>query len=68
MSYVIGLRCRECHKQYPQKGVHVCEVCFGPLEVEYDYNAMKGKVTRASIEARASPSTARCPVPRWSAR
>jgi len=27
-------------------------VCFGPLEVEYDYAAMKGKVTRASIEAR----------------
>ncbi|MGC8551395.1 MAG: threonine synthase [Phycisphaerae bacterium] len=52
MSYVVGLRCRECGKQYPQKGVHVCEVCFGPLEVEYDYAAMKGKVTRASIEAR----------------
>ena len=52
MSFVVGLRCRECHKQYPQKGVHVCEVCFGPLEVEYDYAAMKGKVTRASIEAR----------------
>lgn len=51
MSYVVGLRCRECHKQYPQKGVHVCEVCFGPLEVEYDYAAMQGKVTRASIEA-----------------
>jgi threonine synthase len=51
MSYVKGLRCRECHKQYPQKGVHVCEVCFGPLEVEYDYEAMRGKVTRQSIEA-----------------
>ena len=51
MSYVIGLRCRECHKQYPQKGVHVCEVCFGPLEVEYDYAAMKGKVTRERIES-----------------
>ncbi len=52
MSYVLGLRCKECHKQYPQKGVHVCEVCFGPLEVEYDYAAMHGKVTRASIEAK----------------
>ncbi len=52
MSYVKGLRCRECHKAYPQKGVHVCEVCFGPLEVEYDYEAMQGKVTRASIEAK----------------
>ncbi|HUO07670.1 MAG TPA: threonine synthase [Phycisphaerae bacterium] len=52
MSYVKGLRCRECHKAYPQKGVHVCEVCFGPLEVEYDYAAMQGKVTRASIESK----------------
>ena len=52
MSYVLGLRCRECGKQYPQKGVHVCDVCFGPLEVEYDYAAMAGQVTRASIEAR----------------
>jgi threonine synthase len=52
MSYVKGLRCRECHKAYPQKGVHVCELCFGPLEVEYDYAAMQGKVTRASIEAK----------------
>ena len=51
MSYVIGLRCRECGKKYPQKGVHVCELCFGPLEVEYDYAAMQGKVTRESIEA-----------------
>lgn len=52
MSYVVGLRCRECGKQYPQKGVHVCEVCFGPLEVEYNYEAMKGHVTRESITAR----------------
>jgi len=29
----------------------VCEQCFGPYEVEYDYAAMQGKVTRASIEA-----------------
>jgi threonine synthase len=52
MSYVIGLKCRECGKQYPQKGVHVCELCFGPLEVEYNYAAMQGKVTRQSIEAK----------------
>ena len=50
MAYVVGLRCRECGKEYPQKGVHVCEVCFGPLEVQYDYARMKGKVTRESIE------------------
>src|SRR5271170_5224453 len=52
MSYVLGLKCKECGQTYPQKGVHVCEVCFGPLEVQYDYAAMHGKVTRASIEAK----------------
>jgi threonine synthase len=31
--------------------LHVCEVCFGPYEVDYDYKAMRGKVTRASIQA-----------------
>ena len=49
MSYVLGLKCRECGEKYPQKGVHVCEICFGPLEVQYDYAAMRGKVTRESI-------------------
>jgi threonine synthase len=35
----------------PRAGVavHVCEQCFGPYEVEYDYEKMKGKVTRESI-------------------
>lgn len=51
MSYVRGLKCRECGQAYPEKGVHVCETCFGPLEVQYDYAAMRGKVTRESISA-----------------
>jgi len=51
MSYVLGLKCKECGQTYPPKGVHVCEVCFGPLEVQYDYAAMRGKVTRESISA-----------------
>ncbi len=51
MSYVLGLKCKECGHQTAASPVHVCEQCFGPYEVEYDYAAMKGKVTRASIEA-----------------
>ncbi len=51
MSFVLGLKCRECGQTYPQKGVHVCEVCFGPLEVRYDYAAMRGRVTRQSIQS-----------------
>ena len=49
MSYVLGLKCKECGHRVPATPVHVCEQCFGPYEVEYDYAAMKGKVTRESI-------------------
>jgi threonine synthase len=51
MTYVKGLKCKECGHRVPATPVHVCEQCFGPYEVEYDYNAMKGKVTRESIAA-----------------
>src|SRR3989440_4726454 len=49
MSYVLGLKCKECGHRVPVSPVHVCEACFGPYEVEYDYGKMKGKVTRESI-------------------
>lgn len=51
MSYVLGLKCKECGHRVPVSPVHVCEQCFGPYEVEYDYERMKGRVTRGSIEA-----------------
>jgi len=51
MSYVQGLRCRECGKLSPAKAVHVCEDCFGPYEVVYDYAAIKKKLTREKIAA-----------------
>ena len=47
-----GLRCKECGHAYAPEARHVCEdVCFGPLEVVYDYDAIRARVTRASIEA-----------------
>ncbi|MGE5595282.1 MAG: threonine synthase [Hyphomicrobiales bacterium] len=51
MSTATNLRCRECHREYPLAALHVCEFCFGPLEVTYDYDAIRRNVTRASIEA-----------------
>ncbi|MCC6680358.1 MAG: threonine synthase [Phycisphaeraceae bacterium] len=51
MSYVQALTCKECGKEYPIEPRTVCDVDFGPVEVTYDYQKMKGKVTRASIEA-----------------
>jgi len=51
MEKLKGLRCRECGRGYPSAPVHVCEFCFGPLEVDYQYEALKGVVTRQSIAA-----------------
>lgn len=45
-----ALQCKECERQYPAKALHVCEFCFGPLEVVYDYDALKKRVNRSSIE------------------
>jgi len=52
MSIVKKLRCRECAKEYPVEPSYVCEFCFGSLEVVYDYEALKGKLTRTLIESR----------------
>ncbi|MBI3089667.1 MAG: threonine synthase [Candidatus Tectomicrobia bacterium] len=51
MGYVQGLRCRECGRAYEKLPQHVCEFCFGPLECLYDYDAIRARVSRASIEA-----------------
>jgi threonine synthase len=51
MERLRGLKCRECGRSYPSSPVHVCEFCFGPLEVDYDYAAIGQLVSRARIEA-----------------
>jgi threonine synthase len=51
-SLVKGLKCRECGNTYDKAPVHVCEFCFGPLEVDYDYAAIGKVLTRAKIESR----------------
>ncbi|HEX5528205.1 MAG TPA: threonine synthase, partial [Methylomirabilota bacterium] len=51
MNRVKGLKCRECGRGYPSSPIHVCEFCFGPLEVDYDEAAIRARVSRARIEA-----------------
>ncbi len=50
MSFAKALRCRECKREYPLEAIYVCEFCFGPLEVVYDYGAMRETVSRERIE------------------
>lgn len=53
MSCVKGLKCRECGRDYPKEALYVCEYCFGPLEVDYDYDKIKKKLNREVITSRA---------------
>ena len=51
MSFVNGLKCRECGQAYDVQPIHVCDMCFGPLEVVYDYDGLGRTLTRERIEA-----------------
>jgi threonine synthase len=47
LGSAVSLSCRECGETYPIGPNYACMMCFGPLEVAYDYDG----VTRESIEA-----------------
>jgi threonine synthase len=51
VDFVSGLRCRECGRGYPAEALHVCDYCFGPLEVTYDYEAIAATISRDRIAA-----------------
>ncbi|MXX19504.1 MAG: threonine synthase [Dehalococcoidia bacterium] len=57
MTYAQNLRCRECSRDYPLAALHVCDFCFGPLEVLYDDDGIKAAVSREAIASR--------PANRW---
>jgi threonine synthase len=52
MSFINNLKCKECGQEYPIAPLHVCETCFGPLEVTYDYAKIRASISRAKIESR----------------
>ncbi len=42
---------KESGAEYPLKALHICEECFGPLEVAYDYDKIRSQVSRETIKA-----------------
>jgi len=52
MSFVKGLKCRECGREYPIKLQAGCEECFGPLEVDYDYEGIRRVLSPETIQLR----------------
>src|SRR5919198_294176 len=51
-EFVRGLKCRLCGKAYPKEPLNFCTEDFGPLEVDYDYDAVKESLGRGKIELR----------------
>jgi threonine synthase len=45
----LKLRCRECGRLRDFEPAYVCEYCFGPLEVAYDLDAVRTRISRESI-------------------
>jgi threonine synthase len=52
MKFVAGLTCHLCGATYPPKASWVCSECLGPLEVTYDYDAVRKVMSRELIESR----------------
>jgi threonine synthase len=50
--FVKGLTCRVCGKLYDPAPINFCTDDFGPLEVAYDYDAVREVLSREKIEAR----------------
>ncbi len=51
-DFATGLRCRVCGKLYPKGPTNFCTDDFGPLEVDYDYDAIRAVVSREKIARR----------------
>jgi threonine synthase len=46
-----ALVCRECDSSYPLEARYVCERCFGPLDVAYDFRDLDPAEARRKIQA-----------------
>jgi threonine synthase len=52
MPEIYQLRCRECGKSWGNAPRSFCEDCFSPLEISFDYAALKFVVSKADIARR----------------
>ncbi|HET9399415.1 MAG TPA: threonine synthase [Candidatus Acidoferrales bacterium] len=50
MAEAYQLRCTECGREWGNAPLTLCTECISPLEVSYDYEALRGRVSRESIE------------------
>ena len=46
-----ALKCKECGTGYPLEALFVCDQCFGPLEVVYDFSGLSAAEAKRKIQA-----------------
>ena len=46
-----ALKCKECGTGYPLEALFVCDQCFGPLEVVYDFGGLSAAEAKRKIQA-----------------
>jgi threonine synthase len=44
------LRCRECGRSWGNQPRSICHECFSPLEVAYDYDAVRAALAQGSVD------------------
>jgi threonine synthase len=47
------LRCRECGRTWGNQPRSICDDCFSPLEVTYDYDAIQASISRGTFSCEA---------------
>src|SRR6266581_2814897 len=52
IDFVRGLKCRLCGKSYGKEPLNFCTEDFGPLECDYDYDAIRESVSRDKLARR----------------
>src|SRR5918993_2241197 len=50
MSSLESLKCKECGEKYALDARYVCDICFGPLEVAYDYSGLDAAEVKRRIQ------------------
>jgi threonine synthase len=52
MSFVVGLKCKECGRERGKDPVAACDACWGALLPVYDMAAVRRSLTREAIASR----------------
>ena len=44
------LRCRECGRSWGNQPRSICDECFSPLEITYDYEAIRASLAQGAVD------------------